>query len=315
MSGVPKIRPIGADVMSNHLQGLSTEAADHRFADIDRLPVAELAALMNNAEITVPNAVALALPEIVAAIEATAEHMKAGGRLIYVGAGTSGRMGVLDASECPPTFSSPPDQVFAIIAGGPDAIVSPREGAEDDPVAGAKAMDDALVGPDDTVVGIASSGRTPFVLGAVKRAGERGATTVGISCNAGTALSALVEHPIEVLVGPEIISGSTRLKAGTAQKLVLNMFSTIVMVQLGKTYGNLMVDLKATNVKLRERAVRMVATIAAKNRHQSLEALEKTGYNVKLAVICLHFGIEADEAAERLSRSDGRLRAALEEQG
>ncbi|MFG1701178.1 N-acetylmuramic acid 6-phosphate etherase [Nonomuraea sp. NPDC049309] len=296
-----------------NLSELTTESADPRFAGIDTMSVGELAATMNAADATVPGAVKTALPSITAAIEATAARMETGGRLVYVGAGTPGRLGVLDASECPPTFSTPPEQVFAIIAGGESAIVSPCEGAEDDEQAGAAAIDAAGIGPLDTVVGIASSGRTPYVLAAVRRARELGALTVGLSCNAGTPLSAAAEHAIEVLVGPEVISGSTRLKAGTAQKLVLNMFSTIVMVRLGKTYGNLMVDVKASNGKLRERAVRMVRTITGAGREEALAALDANGFNVKQAVVASRFGLSPQEAAARLAEAGGRLRVALGE--
>jgi N-acetylmuramic acid 6-phosphate etherase len=299
---------------SLELAELTTEATDPRYADIDRMSVADLARTMNDADATVPGAVATALPGIASAIEATAERMKSGGRLIYVGAGTPGRIGVLDASECPPTFSTPPEQVFAIIAGGPKAIVTTCEGAEDDPAAGAAAIDDAGVTDRDTVIGIASSGRTPFVVAAVARAREIGALTVGLSCNAGTPLSDNVEHPIEVLVGPELVSGSTRLKAGTAQKLVLNMFSTIVMVQLGKTYGNLMVDVKPTNAKLRERAVRIVRSVAGVGREEALRALAENGHSVKQAIVSLRRDLGAEQAAERLAGAGGRLRAALGEE-
>ncbi|GAA3563542.1 N-acetylmuramic acid 6-phosphate etherase [Nonomuraea rosea] len=297
-----------------NLSELTTESADPRFAGIDTMSVADLAATMNAADASVPGAVARALPWITAAIEATAERMEAGGRLVYVGAGTPGRLGVLDASECPPTFSTPPEQVFAIIAGGESAIVSPCEGAEDDEAAGVAAIEAAGIGPLDTVVGVASSGRTPYVVAAVRRAGELGALTVGLACNAGTPLGGVAEHAIEVLVGPEVVSGSTRLKAGTAQKLVLNMFSTIVMVRLGKTYGNLMVDVKATNGKLRERAVRIVRTITGTGRDEALAVLDRNGFNVKQAVVASRFDLSPQDAAARLARSGGRLRAALGEQ-
>lgn len=292
---------------------LATEATDPRFADIDRMSVARLAETMNDADATVPAAVRRALPQIVPAIEAASERMASGGRLIYIGAGTPGRIGIVDASECPPTFSTPPELVFAIMAGGPGAIVTPVEGAEDDADAGVAAVDDAEIGPRDTLIGIASSGRTPYVVAAVRRARERGALTVGLSCNTDTVLSETAEHGIEVEVGPEVLAGSTRLKSGTAQKLVLNMFSTIVMVQQGKVYGNLMVDLKATNHKLRERAVRMVQTIAEVDRDTAATALEASGFSVKVAVVMIRRGEDADTAAIRLSDADGRLRNALEE--
>jgi len=295
------------------LAGLTTEAVDPRYCEIDRMSIGQLAAVMNEADATVPGAVALALDTIVVAIEAATARMKSGGRLIYVGAGTPGRIAVVDASECPPTFSTPPEQVFAIIAGGPRAVTSPCEGAEDDPVSGAQAIDQAGVTSLDTVIGIASSGRTPYVVAAVGRARALGALSIGLSCNAGTVLSATAEHGIEVLVGPELLSGSTRLKAGTAQKLVLNMFSTIVMVQLGKTYGNLMVDVRPTNVKLRERAVGIVAIIADVGREQARSSLEQNDYNVKQAILMLKLGVSAEQATARLDRADGRLRTALEE--
>jgi N-acetylmuramic acid 6-phosphate etherase len=277
------------------LDGLETERVDPRYASIDRASVTELASLMNEADASVPAAVRAALPQIVPAIEAVAQRMRDGGRLLYVGAGTPGRLGVLDASECPPTFSTPPGLVRGLIAGG-DAAMFTTEG----------------VGPADSVVGITASGRTPYVLAAIEEARRRGALTVGLSCNAGTALSAASEHGIEVVVGPEVVAGSTRLKAGTAQKLVLNMFSTIAMVQLGKTYGNLMVDLGATNAKLRERAIRMVRAVTGASRERAEEALEASGMRVKLAILHLELGLDAAEAEDRLAAAGGRLRDVLE---
>lgn len=299
--------PLGAD-----LGRMSTEQVDPRFESIDRMPVAELAALMNAADATVPAAVGLALPRIVVAIEAVTERLRDGGRLIYVGAGTPGRLGVLDASESPPTFGTPPGQVLAIIAGGAEALVSAIEGAEDDAELGAAAIADAQVGPLDAVVGIASSGRTPYVVAAVEEAHRRGALTVGLSCNVDSQLSGVVEHPIEIAVGPELVSGSTRLKAGTAQKLVLNMFSTITMIQLGKTYGNLMVDVRASNAKLRERAIRIVRQVAAADRVTAVSALERTDFRVKHAILLLRLGLDPETAEARLAAAGGRLRSVLE---
>ena len=267
---------------------------------------------MNDADATVARAVRAALGSIVGAIDAIVERVAGGGRLLYVGAGTSGRLGVLDASECPPTFGTDPSQVVAIIAGGPRAIVTPIEGAEDDDDAGRAAIDAARVAAPDAVVGIASSGRTPYVLGAMRRARELGALTVGLSCNDGTALSAAVDHAIEVPVGPEVVAGSTRLKAGTAQKMVLNMISTIVMVRLGKTYGNLMVDLRATNGKLRDRAVGIVTSITGASRGRSRAALERTGFNVKEAVLVVVLGVSPEQATARLAAASGKLKSALE---
>lgn len=303
----------GQDTDLAKMAALTTETVDPRYAEIDRMSVGRLAALMNDADATVSGAVKLALPAIVPAIEAAFIRMEAGGRLIYVGAGTPGRIGVLDASECPPTFGTPPELVLAIIAGGPKAIVSPCEGAEDDAAAGALAIDEAAVTGIDTVIGIASSGRTPYVVAAVARARELGALSIGLACNSGTTLSATAEHGIEVLVGPELVGGSTRLKAGTAQKLVLNMFSTILMVQLGKTYGNLMVDVRATNVKLRERALAIVCRVTGVGRQEAGHALDQTGYNVKGAILVVKLGITAEEATQRLAGVGGHLRMALEE--
>lgn len=298
--------------IDDELADLVTESVNPAYARLDTMSVADLAEVMNRADATVAGAVHGALPDIVTAIEAAAERMLAGGRLVYVGAGTAGRIGVVDASECPPTFSTPPEQVFAIMAGGPNAIVRPTEGAEDDADAGAAAVEDAMIGPRDTVVGIASSGRTPYVLGAVARARDLGALTVGLSCNTRTRLSATAELAIEIDLGPEVISGSTRLKAGTAQKMVLNMVSTIVMVRLGKTYGNLMVDLKATNHKLRERAIRMVELIAQVRREAATDALVAVDFDVKLASLMLIAATDRNTAESLLTAADGRLRAALE---
>lgn len=295
------------------LTTLQTEIADPRFAGIDKMSVSELAQTMNTADSDVPSAVGRALPQITPAIEATTTRMRSGGRMIYVGAGTPGRIGVLDASECPPTFGTSPEQIFAIMAGGPSAIVAPCEGAEDDADAGTHAIDAAGIGSLDTVIGIASSGRTPFVVAALMRARSRGALTVALTCNTSTPLAAAAEHSIEVVVGPEVISGSTRLKAGTAQKLVLNMFSTIVMVQLGKTYGNLMVDVKPTNEKLRERALRMVQSVTDAGRADALAALVANNYSVKQAIVALRLNLSPEDAAAQLTTNGSLLRAALGE--
>jgi len=295
------------------LASLVTESDDPGYALLDSRSVGEIAQIMNDADARVPGAVRQALPSIVPAIEAASALMEQGGRLIYAGAGTAGRMGVIDAAECRPTFNIWPGQVEAVIAGGSAAVVSSVEGAEDDVAAGAAAMDHLEVGALDTVVGIASSGRTPFVLGAVTRARERGALVVGLSCNTGTKLSGMVDHAIEIELGPEVVAGSTRLKAGTAQKLVLNMFSTITMIRLGKTYGSLMVDVRATNHKLHERAIRIVTLIAKVPRDQAAAVLESVGMDVKLASLMLARGEDSATAQARLDRVGGRLRLALEE--
>jgi N-acetylmuramic acid 6-phosphate etherase len=298
--------------MTEALEQLLTEQVDDRYAAIDTASVAELALLMNEADSSVPAAVRLALPRIVPAIEAVTERLAAGGRLLYIGAGSAGRMGVLDAAECPPTFSTPPGLVQAVIAGGGDALQIAVEGAEDDVAAGRAVVAARNVDASDAVVGIAASGRTPYVLAAVRAARERGALTIGLSCNRDTPLSAEALYPIEVLVGPEVVAGSTRLKAGTAQKLVLNMMSTIAMVRLGKTYGNLMVDLRVTNAKLRDRALRIVERVTGASRRDAEMALELSGLDVKIAIVMLGASSSVDEAAVRLATHGGRLREALE---
>ncbi|MFD5599037.1 N-acetylmuramic acid 6-phosphate etherase [Leucobacter sp. NPDC058333] len=297
--------------MHPNLENLTTESGDPRHAHIDLLGVAELATLMNEADQSVPLAVHAALDDIVRGITLVSERMERGGRLFYVGTGTPGRIGVLDASEIPPTFSVE-GRVVGIMAGGRDAIFNAVEGIEDDAAAGARAVDEAGIGPLDSVVGVAASGRTPFVIAAVRRARELGALGVGFSCNQDTELSAAADHAIEVVVGPEVVSGSTRLKAGTAQKLVLNMFSTISMVRLGRTYGDLMIEVNASNEKLRERAVRMVMRISGAPRDDAQRALEATDYAVPVASLMLLRGLSADAARTQLDAADGRLRTALE---
>ena len=241
---------------------LLTEAINERTRDLDLRPALEQARLMNEEDQRVPAAVATVLPQIAQAVVRIAQALGRGGRLLYAGAGTSGRLAMLDAAECPPTFGTAPDQVLAVLAGGAAALTGAVEGAEDDEAAGGREIDARAVGPNDAVVGIAASGTTPFVLGAVRRARARGALTIAVACAPASALESACELAIVPLVGPEVIAGSTRLKAGTAQKLVLNMLSTLAMVQLGKVYGNLMVDLRPTNAKLRRRAVRIIATAA-----------------------------------------------------
>ena len=294
------------------LDDLVTEAvADHGLA-LDELSVSELVTLMNERDATIPRAVRAALPAITAAIEAASERIRRGGRLIYVGAGTSGRLGILDAAEIPPTFGTNGDVVLGLIAGGPPAIISSVEYAEDSEEAGAADLAGLGPGPLDTVVGIASSGTTPYVLGALRLAAEHGALTVGLSCNVGTPLSAAAEHGIEVPVGPEIVTGSTRLGAGTATKMVLNMFSTISMVQLGKTYRTLMVDVKATNAKLMRRAVRIVTLATGADEDIARRALDETDWHAKLAIAVIATGMSVPDARAALDAAGGVLRKVIE---
>ncbi|MEW9552737.1 N-acetylmuramic acid 6-phosphate etherase [Nonomuraea sp. NPDC050783] len=286
---------------------LPTEQSDPRYSQIDRLPTQQIARLMNQADAAVPAAVAVVIPAISDAIDAICARMSQGGRLLYVGAGTSGRLAVLDASECPPTFGTDPSLVQGVIAGGPEALTRSVEGAEDDAEGGAAAMKDLEVGPLDSVVGVSASGRAPFVLGALAEAAGRGALTVGLSCNDGAPLSAAAEHAIEVVVGPEVVTGSTRLKAGTAQKLVLNMISTISMVKLGRTYGNQMVEMSAMNAKLAGRALRMVRDITGADQETAEAALEAAGGQTKIAVVMIQHGIDADAARALLASHGERL--------
>lgn len=294
---------------------LATEDVDDRGAALDRLDVAELVRLMNERDAEIASAVARARATITAAIEAIVARMRAGGRLVYVGAGTSGRLGVLDASEVPPTFGTPPELVVGVIAGGPSALVSSSESTEDDEDAGARDVAALGLRAEDVVVGIAASGRTPYVLGAVRHATSVGALTVGLSCNTDAPLSAVAEHGIEVAVGPEVVTGSTRLGAGTATKMVLNMISTIAMVRLGKTYGSLMVDVRATNAKLRRRALRIVRIATGVDEATARAALDAADWHAKLAIATLATGLDVDRARAALDRAGGVLRDAIEAAG
>jgi N-acetylmuramic acid 6-phosphate etherase len=294
------------------LATLTTEAFRPELADIDQLTTLEIARIMNGEDETVPAAVAAQLPRIAAAIDGTAERMSRGGRLIYAGAGTAGRLGVLDASECPPTFNTDPDEIVGLIAGGPSAMVKAVEGAEDSKELAAADLETLELTADDTVVGISASGRTPYAIGAVEHARASGALTIGLSCNADSALGAAADHGIEVVVGPELLTGSTRLKAGTAQKLVLNMISTITMIRLGKTYGNLMVDVRASNEKLRARSRRIVALATGASDEEIEAALAATDGEVKNAILTILGSVDGPTAADLLAKSHGHLRAALQ---
>ncbi|MFG2604078.1 N-acetylmuramic acid 6-phosphate etherase [Streptomyces sp. NPDC048514] len=297
--------------LRSELASLTTEAFRADLAEIDRLPTLDIARLMNGEDTEVPRAVAGRLPQIAAAIDAVAERMARGGRLVYAGAGTAGRLGVLDASECPPTFNTDPAQVVGMIAGGPTAMVTSVEGAEDSEELARQDLDALKLGPEDTVVGISASGRTPYALGAVEHARAVGALTIGLACNEHSALAAAAEHGIEVVVGPELLTGSTRLKAGTAQKLVLNMLSTITMIRLGKTYGNLMVDVRASNDKLRARSRRIVSLATGAGDEEIEKALTECGGEVKNAILTLLADVDGPTAARLLEESGGHLRAAL----
>ncbi|MEV0194440.1 N-acetylmuramic acid 6-phosphate etherase [Kitasatospora purpeofusca] len=290
----------------------TTEAARPEWAGIDRLGTAELLRLLNAEDGTVAGAVARELPRIAVVVDAVAARMARGGRLVYAGAGTAGRLGVLDASECPPTFGTDPGRVVGLIAGGPAALVRAVEGAEDRPELAAADLAALALTPEDTVVGVSASGRTPYTVAAVGDARRAGALGVGLAGAAGSPLVAAAELGIEVETGPEVLAGSTRLKAGTAQKLVLNLISTAVMVRLGRTYGNLMVDVRAGNAKLRERARRIVVDITGADEETARRALAATGGEAKAAVLVVLAGVDAPAAARLLAATDGRLREALE---
>ena len=289
----------------------ATEARNPASEDLDRLDPLGIVALMNAEDARVVAAVGAEAGAIATAIAWTADRFARGGRLIYLGAGTSGRLGVLDASECPPTFGTDPRQVVGLIAGGPSALTRAIEGAEDDAEQGASDLAALTPTPADLVVGIASSGRTPYVLGAVRWAGERGIATVGIACNRPSALGRLVDLEIAPSVGPEVLAGSTRLKAGTATKMVLNMITTGAMVRVGKTLGNRMVDLRPTNEKLRLRARRMLRELAEVDDDRAGELLDRAGGHLKRALVAALAGVEPAEAQRCLDRAGGQVRAAV----
>jgi len=291
---------------------LLTERRLTESMELDAMTVADAVALMNRQDALAVEAVGKVGPEIARAVELVVAALAKGGRLIYFGAGTSGRLGVLDASECPPTFRVPPDMVQGVIAGGNDAMFRAKEGAEDSVEGGAADVDAKAVGPNDVVMGIAAGGTTPYVRGALARARERGARTIFLACVGPTPGEAAVDVQIRPLVGPEVLTGSTRLKAGTATKLVLNTITTVAMVRLGKTYENLMVDLRASNVKLWERGTRIVATLTGLDRAAARAALEAAEGHVKLAVVMVKKRVGAAEGKAFLERAGGRLRGAIE---
>jgi N-acetylmuramic acid 6-phosphate etherase len=287
----------------NELDELTTEAGGTAETDYELRPTVELVELMNAGDATVSEAVSAASAEIAQAIDAIVERLAGGGRLVYVGAGTSGGLAALDAEECETTFSTPPGQVLALAAKGP--------APEDDREGGARAVRDAGISERDVVVGISASGRSPYVVGALEAAADSGARTIALVCVPESELTELADHVIAVVVGPEFIAGSTRLKAGTAQKLVLNAISTISMIRLGKTFGNLMVDVDAANDKLRARVHRIVRTATGAPGEAVNEALEASGGEAKVAIVCLLADVDADAARARLRTANGNVRLAL----
>jgi len=279
--------------------------------NLDAMTTEEAVAVMNAQDARAVEAVKAVRADVAKAIDLVVNAFEKGGRLIYVGAGTSGRLGVLDASECPPTFRADPEMVQGIIAGGEDAMFRAKEGAEDSPEQGARDIDAKNVGPNDVVMGIATGGTTPFVHGALKRAIERGAKTIFFSCVGTFEGETKADVIIRPLTGPEVLTGSTRLKAGTATKLVLNQITTLAMVRLGKCYENLMVDLRATNIKLWDRGARIIATLTGLSRDESMDLLKRADGHVKVAVVMHKRHVESTEAKRLLEQSRGRLRQAL----
>ncbi len=291
--------------------GATTEGINPATSEIDTLSTREIVATIAVEDSRVAPAVAAVGEEIARLADAVVERMRRGGRLIYAGAGTSGRLGVLDASEIPPTYGADPALVVGLIAGGTTALTNSIEAVEDDAELGARDIAEIDVGPNDVVLGIAASGRTPYVLGAVAEARRRGALTAGLACTQPSLLAEAVDVMIAPIVGPEVVSGSTRMKAGTAQKLVLNTLSTTVMIRLGKTFGNLMVDVQPTNEKLRFRAANIVAAATGVPTDEARRLLAAADYEAKTAILMALAGVDADKARGRLAAADGHIRRAL----
>ncbi|AVH32235.1 N-acetylmuramic acid 6-phosphate etherase [Vibrio fluvialis] len=302
------------DALLAALSHLVSEGRNPDTMDIDLLSSQEIVQRLNQQDKLVPLAVEKVLPQIALAVDRITEAFKQGGRLIYMGAGTSGRLGVLDASECPPTFGVSDQMVIGLIAGGRDAMFTAQEGAEDSPLLGIDDLKAIGFSAQDVLVGIAASGRTPYVIGALEYANDLGAVTVALSCNPNSPIAELASIAISPVVGPEALTGSTRLKSGTAQKLVLNMLTTASMIRLGKSYQNLMVDVKATNKKLVARAVRIVMQATDCDRYTAEALLAESDNNAKVAILMHLTGVDAAQAKAKLSDSDGFLRRAMEEE-
>ena len=302
---------MSGDNLVGQLQKLVSEGRNPRTTDIDLMSSLEIVSTINAEDHLVADAVGKTLPQVAQAVDKIVDAFNAGGRLVYIGAGTSGRLGVLDASECPPTYGTPPEMVVGLIAGGLGALVNAVEGAEDRNDLGAADLAAINLTARDVVVGIAVSGRTPYVIGALDYAKAQGATTVALTCNPDSPIAAMADISIAPVVGPEVVTGSTRLKSGTAQKLVLNMLSTASMVRIGKTYGNLMVDMVASNQKLVARAARMVSEATGAPLAEAEAALGKAGNNSKLAILMILTGTDSESARQKLEAAGGVLRRAI----
>lgn len=295
-----------------NLGALVSETRNPRTMDLDALSTLDMVTRFNEQDALVAQAVKATLPSVALAVDAAFEALHAGGRIIYMGAGTSGRLGVLDAAECPPTFGVSHDKVIGLIAGGPGALLKAVEGAEDNPQLGEDDLKNLGLQARDVVIGLAASGRTPYVIGGLHYARDCGCRTVAISCNPDSPVAQAADIAISPVVGPEALTGSTRLKSGTAQKLVLNMISTGAMVKTGKVYQNLMVDMKATNLKLVDRACRIVMEATGAQREEAQAMLKQTDYEVKPAILMVLSGLNVAQARERLAQSQGYLRVALQ---
>lgn len=298
--------------MNIDLNKLVTEKRNEKTVDIDKVSTVEMVRLINNEDKLVAGAIEKEIPAIAEAIDKITQSIDMGGRLIYCGAGTSGRLGILDASECPPTYGVSPELVQGIIAGGIEAIFKAKEGAEDSKELCVEDLKKINLSKNDTLVGLAASGRTPYVIGGLNYANEIGATTVAVTCNPDSDLAKVAQISIAPVVGPEVITGSTRMKAGTAQKMVLNMLSTGSMIKTGKVYGNLMVDVRATNEKLVERAKRIVIEATGVEREKAEEVLKETNYDVKLSILMIMAKVSKEEAKELLEKSKGHITKAIE---
>ncbi|HLR01765.1 MAG TPA: N-acetylmuramic acid 6-phosphate etherase [Virgibacillus sp.] len=295
-----------------NLSTLATEMRNENSMNIDTMSTKDVLATINNEDLRVAEKVRDVLPDIEKAVEAVYHALAKGGKLFYVGAGTSGRLGILDAVECPPTFSTPPDLVQGVIAGGSDAIYTAVEGAEDDEAEGARDLKARDMSERDVVVGIAASGRTPYVLGALKYAQGLGATAISLSSNINTEISQHADVQIEVETGPEVLTGSTRMKAASAHKMILNMITTSSMIKIGKVYENLMVDVKVSNKKLKERAKNIIATVTQASYKEISDTLEKTDNQVKPAIVMLMGGVSHQDAERYIEAADGYVRKAVE---
>ncbi|MBY6052250.1 N-acetylmuramic acid 6-phosphate etherase [Cytobacillus firmus] len=289
---------------------LNTEQRNPKTMEIDLMTTEEIITIINQEDTIVPNAIAREIPHIVKVVDEITESFKKGGRLIYVGAGTSGRLGIIDASECPPTYGTDPEMVVGIIAGGKEAMTEAVEGAEDDSEQGRQDVADIQLSDKDVLVGIAASGRTPYTIGALQYGNEVGAVTVSVACTKDSEMGKVSKYTIAPITGPEVVTGSTRMKAGTAQKLVLNMLTTASMIKLGKVYGNLMVDVQMTNEKLFKRAENIVKMATGASDEEARAALKEQNYHTKAAILQILTGLKGEEAAELLKKHNGYLREA-----